>query len=82
MIVLASREKILEFLEEEVKCWESVGGGPNLNAFIFDPTTTDPQILHEAGYYTNREAWLSGVQIKRLKAFIQEIQDLPQYMGG
>lgn len=79
MLVLFSKEKLQQFLQEEIKCWESVGGGPNLNAFSFDPKTTDPTLLHKLGFYENRESWIAGVRIKELYALIQELEDLPQY---
>jgi hypothetical protein len=81
MIILTSKEKLQAFLEEEIKCWESVGGGPNLNAFSFDPKTVDPQVLHDLGYYENRESWLAGARIKELRALILELEEHPQYMG-
>jgi hypothetical protein len=79
MIILASKEKLIEFLREEVNHWEKVGGGANMDAFDFDPKETDPQLLQEHGYYTNRDAWLAGVRIKALSTFIQEIDSLPEF---
>jgi len=80
MIVLASKDNILEFLLTEVRCWEKVGGGPNLDAFDFDPEQTDPKLLEELGYYHNKEAWLAGIRIKALWDFIREIESLPPYV--
>ncbi len=79
MIVLASKEKLLAFLREEVNHWEKVGGGANIDAFDFDPKETDPLLLEQHGYYTNRDAWLAGVRIKALSEFIQEIESLPEF---
>ena len=79
MLVLFSKEKLQQFLQEEIKCWESVGGGPNINAFSFDPKTTDPTILRELGYYDNRESWIAGARIKELGDLIRELENLPQY---
>ena len=79
MLVLFSKEKLQQFLHEEIKCWESVGGGPNINAFSFDPKSTDPATLRELGYYDNRESWIAGARIKQLNEFIQELETLPQY---
>lgn len=81
MLVVYSKEKLQALLEEEIKCWESVSGGPNLNAFSFDPKTTNPQTLKELGYYDNRESWIAGARIKELRAFINELEELPQYNG-
>jgi hypothetical protein len=81
MLVVFSKEKLQALLEEEIKCWESVSGGPNLNAFSFDPKTTDPQQLKELGYYEDREAWIAGARIKDLRAFIAELDELPQFTG-
>lgn len=81
MLVVYSKEKLQALLEEEIKCWESVSGGPNLNAFSFDPKSTDPQVLKELGYYDNRESWIAGARIKELRAFIAELDELPQYNG-
>ena len=74
MLVVFSKEKIQALLEEEIKCWESVGGGPNLNAFSFDPKSTDPNLLKELGYYDNRGAWFAGARIKGLRAVIEEVE--------
>jgi hypothetical protein len=81
MLIVASKEQIQYFLEEEIKCWETVGGGPNLNAFDFDPKITDPQVLKQLGYYENRESWLAGARIKALRAYIQALNTLPEYKG-
>lgn len=81
MLVVISKEKLKLLLEEEIKCWESVAGGPNLNAFSFDPKNTDPQLLKDLGYWENREAWLAGARIKDIIAYLQELEELPQYKG-
>lgn len=81
MLIVISKEKLQAFLEEEINCWESVSGGPNLNAFSFDPKTTDPQQLKDLGYYDNREAWIAGARIKDLRAYITELQNTPQFKG-
>jgi hypothetical protein len=81
MLVLVSKEILQILLEEEIKCWESLGGGPNVNAFTFDPKKTDPKLLRELGYYEDREAWIAGARIKELRAYIDELEQLPQYTG-
>jgi hypothetical protein len=81
MLIVISKERLQAFLEEEIQCWESVSGGPNLNAFSFDPKTTDPAELKALGYYDNREAWLAGARIKELRAYIADLQNTPQFVG-
>lgn len=74
MIVSISKEELIGLLLQEIKAWECVGGGPNLRAFEFDPKTVDTEMLHQLGYYTNRESWIAGVRIKRLNEYLTEIQ--------
>lgn len=81
MLVVISRDKLEVLLHEEIKCWESVGGGPNINAFTFDPKETDPKLLKELGYYENRDSWTAGMRIKELRAYIDELEQLPQFRG-
>ena len=75
MLITISKERWIKLLREEIKAWESVGGGPNINAFSFNPKTTDPQILKELGYYDNRESWIAGMRIKELQLLIQELEN-------
>ena len=81
MLVVLSKERLQHLLYDEIGCWETVGGGPNLDAFSFNPEETDPKILKELGYYDNRESWLSGARIKDLTEYIKYLDTLPQYMG-
>lgn len=81
MLIVLSKDRLQAFLEEEIKCWENVGGGPNIDAFSFDPKTTDPQKLKELGYYDNRESWLAGARIKDILDFIKYLDTMPQYKG-
>lgn len=81
MLIVISKERLQAFLEEEIQCWESVSGGPNLNAFSFDPKTVDPTELAKSGYYDNREAWIAGVRIKELRDYIAELERTPQFKG-
>ena len=74
MLIPVSKEKILQLLVDEIKAWETVGGGPNLAAFDFDPQTADKQLLEELGYYSNRESWIAGVRIKALNSYIKELE--------
>lgn len=79
MLVLVSREKLQKFINDEIKCWESIGGGPNINAYAFDPKTTDPNKLRELGYYDNRESWIAGARIKELLELLVDIESTPDY---
>ena len=81
MLVVTSKDGLIILLEEEIKCWESIGSGPNLNAFSFNPEETDPKVLKELGYYSDRESWIAGARIKRLREYIDELNRLPQYNG-
>jgi uncharacterized protein Yka (UPF0111/DUF47 family) len=75
MLIRVSKEALIGFLLEEVKAWEKVGGGPNLNAFEFDPDTIDKAELERLGFYDNRESWLAGIRIKKIYEYIEEIKD-------
>jgi hypothetical protein len=75
MLVYVSKEKLLKLLTEEVDAWMSVGGGPNLNAFRFDPKNVNKAELERLGFYDNREAWLAGVRINELMEYYNEIKD-------
>lgn len=75
MIVSVSKEELTALLLREIKAWESVGGGPNLQAFEFDPKTVDKEVLDQLGYYKNRESWIAGVRIKDLVEYLKEIQN-------
>jgi len=70
-----SKEGLIGFLLDEVKAWEKVGGGPNLNAFEFDPENVDKAELESLGFYDNREAWVAGIRIKKIWEYIEEIKD-------
>lgn len=75
MLINVSKERLLKLLSEEIDAWMSVGGGPNLTAFRFDPKTVDKAELRRFGFYDNREAWLAGVRIKELMEYYDEIQE-------
>ncbi len=72
MVIVIRLEDIKKLLQEEIEAWESLAGGPNLDAFQFDPKTVDPKELKKKGYYKNREAWVGGVRVKQLKQFLQD----------
>ena len=75
MIISVSKEELTALLLKEIKAWESVGGGPNLQAFEFDPKTADKEVLDQLGYYKNRESWIAGVRIKELVEYLKEVQN-------
>lgn len=74
MLIRVSKEELLGLLYEEIDAWGEVGGGANPLAFEFDPITIDTRELVERGYYENREAWIAGVRIAKLIAYIDEIE--------
>lgn len=75
MIISVSKEELVSLLLRDIKAWETVGGGPNLSAFEFDPKNVDANLLEQFGYYKNREAWVAGVQIKKIRQYIQELEE-------
>lgn len=75
MLIVVNKEELLEFLQKDLKSWESIGGGPNFSAFEFNPKKTSPQELEELGYYENRDAWVAGVQVNKLQQYIDQIQN-------
>jgi hypothetical protein len=80
MLILISKEELVSLLIKEQKCWEVIGGsGPNINAFEFDPQTTDPQTLRDLGYYDNRDSWTAGVRIKAIQDYLDILEQQPQY---
>lgn len=82
MFVILNKENLLHFLHEDVKCWSIVSGGPNFDAFSFDPRTVDVKELKRLGYYDDRGAWMAGVQSKRIADIIQEIHQAPMWKAG
>ena len=81
MLVIISRDRLERLLQQQIKHWEGVGDGPNLNAFSFNPKETDPEKLKELGYYDNKESWNSGVYIKALVEYLKELSELSEYTG-
>jgi len=81
MLVVIVKERLQAMIEDEIKCWGNVSGGPNLDAFDFNPRETDPKLLEELGYYADKQAWIAGVRIKFLKDYLAEVQALPQFNG-
>ena len=72
MVVIVKYEALKELLEENIEAWLQVAGGPNMDAFEFDPNVVDKSVLDAKGYYSNRDAWIAGVQIKKLQKYLQE----------
>lgn len=77
MIALVKYEELVNLLQDNIDAWMQVGGGPNFNAFEFDPNTVDLSVLDSQGYYKNREAWIAGVQVKKLQEYLKELTDNP-----
>lgn len=77
MIIYFSQDDLVKFIQAEIRAWEGVGGGPNINAFEFDPKQTDPKTLHELGYYDNVDSWVAGARIKALNDLLQQVQQAP-----
>ena len=74
MIIYYSQDELIQFIRAEIKAWESIGGGPNLNAFEYSPKETDPKILHELGYYDNIDSWVAGARLKALNELLIRVQ--------
>lgn len=72
MVIIVEYEKLKELIEANLEAWLEIGGGPNLDAFEFDPNLVDLSVLDAKGYYTNRDAWIAGVQIKKLQKYLDE----------
>jgi hypothetical protein len=77
MIVYCSKEELIKFIRSEIKAWEKIGGGPNLDAYEFDPKEIDPKVLHELGYYDNVDAWVAGARMKVLSEFLAKVESWP-----
>lgn len=75
MLIYYSQDALIKFIEAEIKAWEKIGGGPNLNAFEFDPKETDPKILHDLGYYDNLDSWVAGARIKALTELLISVKE-------
>ena len=76
MLINVSQDYIRNFIHDEIKAWESVcNGTPNLLAFEFDALEPDIEDkLTELGFYENRIAWTAGIRIKKLYAYLEEIE--------
>lgn len=75
MLIYYSQDDLIKFIKAEIKAWEKIGGGPNLDAFEFDPKTTHPKVLHDLGYYDNLDSWIAGARIKALTDLLISVQD-------
>lgn len=70
MQITISKEKLQEFLINEMHSWELIGGGPNPAAFEFDPDETSPKKLKELKYQSDKDAWIAGARIKAIHEFM------------
>lgn len=77
MFITLPKEKLKSFLEEEIECWRTIGGGMNPEAYEFDPQTADPKKLEELGYFRNRESWIAGARVKTLEQFLKDLDSYP-----
>lgn len=76
MVIIVKYEELKELLEADIDAWMQVSGGPNMDAFEFDPNIVDNSVLDAKGYYTNRDSWIAGVRIKKLHHYIRtNLQD-------
>lgn len=78
MVILVKKEELLDLLKGDIEAWAQVGGGPNYNAYEFDPNLADLEALDNMGYYSNRDSWIAGVQIKKLENYIHLIDNAPK----
>ena len=74
-IILITKEDLVKLLEDEIEAWDNIGGGPNLNAFSFEPEKVDMAHIRDLGYYANRDSWIAGVRIKRVKEYLETIKE-------
>lgn len=72
MVIVVRVEDLKKLINDEIEAWQSLAGGPNLDAFEFDPKTVDSKELKTKGYYKNRESWVGGVRVNKLKQFLEE----------
>lgn len=73
MVIIVKKEELLELLRDDIDAWMQVDGGPNFNAFEFDPNLVDGYMLDALGYYDNRDAWIAGVRIKKIQNYIDTV---------
>jgi hypothetical protein len=78
MLIAIVKEDLINVIKQEIQCWESISGGPNYDAFPFNPRKVDPKELTRLGYYKNKDAWIAGVRIKQLKEYLAEIESTDQ----
>jgi len=72
MIILVKKEELEELLESQLDALTNIAGGPNMKAYEFDPNIADLQELDNMGYFSNRDSWITGVQIKKILSYIEE----------
>ena len=77
MLIAINKEDLITTLETQIKNWEEIGGGANYEAYEFDPKKVGKQELIDLGFYENRDSWIAGVQIKKLKEYLNEIKQTP-----
>jgi len=73
MNVTLAKRSLQTLIEEEINAWYQIAGGPNPDAFDFNPRTTSPEQLRELGYYDNKDAWIAGVRVQALQRFLADL---------
>ncbi len=73
MVIIVNKEELIELLDANIEAWMHVDGGPNFDAFEFDPNLVDREVLDSLGYYSNRSAWISGVMVKKLQRYKEKL---------
>lgn len=71
-LIIIDKDIIEKFLIEEASSWMEIGGGPNLDAYEFDPKTVNREKLEKDGFYDNYDAWIAGTRVKKIENFIFE----------
>lgn len=69
------KKTLVRLLKTDIASWKQMAGGPNMDAFKFDPEEQDTEELERLGYYDNPTAWIAGVQVKALQAYLASIED-------
>jgi hypothetical protein len=69
-LIIIDKDVLEKFLIEESSHWMEIGGGPNMDAYEFDPKAVDKEQLIKDGYYSNYDSWIAGTRIKKIEEFI------------
>lgn len=69
-LIIIDKDLLEKFLIEEASSWMEIGGGPNMDAYEFDPKTVSKEQLKKDGFYDNYDAWIAGTRVKKIEEFI------------